>query len=564
LDECFNGRDAQYETWGEFAVGRRYILCKLTPIYSDQGGIVGAVSNLNDITESLKNKELLRLERERFFLMLESIPAFVYLLDSGHKIVYCNENFNETFDLKKTCICSQGAQDEKCKAFNIFNTRENRRWEWTSSAGKTYILQGTYLPEIDGNPMVLILGVDITDRKIIESQLIDAKNVAESANRSKSEFLANMSHEIRTPMNAVLGMTELVLESELNDEQRELLDMVMESGDALLSVINEILDFSRIEKNNCPLRLKDFILPGLLESVIRSFRVTADAKGLKLEYNASPGLPFNVKGDADKLRQILVNLIGNALKFTESGKVVLNVNWESECNDFFTLRFSVEDTGIGIPEEKSASIFDAFIQVDGSSTRSYGGTGLGLAISSRLVSLMGGKIWLESKLGEGSKFHFTVQLEKSQETFNYENVEDKILNLRDLKSAYGAGKILIAEDDLTCRKIIVQQLQSSGYDVVVAENGRDAVEFFKKEKFEAVFMDIQMPEMDGYEAVEEIRDYEHKNGKKKITPVIAITAHAMENERDKCFAAGMNDFISKPAKKSEILLKLSSLLKDNT
>jgi len=463
----------------------------------------------------------------------------------------------------------------------------------TKDGNISYIHDRTWIRRDESGAVTHYQGVilDITKRKLAEEELHKAKEAAEAANRAKSEFLATMSHEIRTPMNGVIGLADLLIATDMTDTQKKYLENLRYSAYSLLDIINDILDISKIEADKLELENTDFNLSDIIEKTAFMMTHRCSEKGISLITKTDPDIPKILVGDPVRIRQIILNLLGNAVKFTEKGKIRISAKCEMRnagandysplrckcemrnagANDYSPLRcdlvISVSDTGIGIPADKLATIFESFTQAEGSTTRKYGGTGLGLTISKRLTEMMNGTITVESTPGKGTRFdvNLTLPISDNQSPLPPappRNGEGSLLFTPPAlsgKGGGGLGNILIAEDNPVNMLVIRSHLSKMGFQIIEAVNGKEAVEKYAENQIDLVFMDIHMPEMDGLEATRKIREFEAvtaeytDNRDKKHTPIIALTADAFKDDRDKCLSEGMNFYLSKPFRPEEII-----------
>jgi PAS domain S-box-containing protein len=496
--------------------------------------------------------------QEAFRVIFQASSVGIALVDKNDRYVDVNGAFERQFELTRDQLVgkspaelgavSQIRLQPLLEAIDGAKALEAEEITYQRRDGQRTGLAWTREVEIDDCLHRLCLVLDITDRKEMEEELRRARIAAEASTQAKSAFLANMSHEIRTPLNGILGFTNLTLETKLDAEQRENLETVEYSARSLLRIISDILDFSKIEADRLDLESAPFSLRECLENAAGTVLASARQKQLVFSWTVSPGTPDSLLGDEIRLRQILLNVMGNAVKFTSEGSVTTEVSGVSFEGCGVELEFAVSDTGIGVPPEKQGLIFEPFRQAEGYMTRKYGGTGLGLAIVKRLLDLVGGRIWVESKEGVGSTFYFTVPFLLSH----------KPLAPRDAPEALNEGPvsplspllILVAEDNDVSRLLAVRLLAQQGHKVTEARTGREALTFWAPGTFDLILMDVQMPDMNGFETTAEIRERERLTG--EHIWIIALTAHAIKGDRERCLNAGMDDYLTKPIQPDEL------------
>ena len=540
----------------------RYVEIRKSPVRDAAGKIVGVQVVFWDATQ--RKKAEAALERERYLLhaLMDNLPHNIYFKDLASRFIRINKAMaayfglsdaseaigKDDFDYFTEEHARQAIADEEQivrSGVPVVDKEEKETWP----DGHTTWVLTTKMPlrDKDGRAVGSFgISRDITERKKVAEALRAAKEAAEAASRAKDAFLANMSHEIRTPLNAVIGMTELVLGTPLSAQQRDFLNTARESGEALLTVINDILDFSKIEAGKFALDCRAFDLRESLGDTLKAFAVRADRKGLELAFDVHVEVPYLVVGDCDRLRQVLVNLVGNALKFTEQGEVVLDVARETQSPDEVLLHFTLADTGIGIPEDKQTAIFEVFEQVDSTLKRRYGGTGLGLAIASRLVELMGGRIWVESALGRGSTFHFTARFGLAK--------EEAVASSRGEPPSLQGLRALVVDDNATNRRILEEILSTWAMSATVVAEASAALNLMREAQaagtpYRLVLTDAHMPRIDGFTLAEQIKEDSELNS----TVVMMLTSEDRPDAVARCEQLGIAAYLLKPIKQSELL-----------
>ena len=538
-----------------------------------------------DITQLKLTECALRESEKRYRELLNNLDVGIILHDKDNSIIFSNPKASELIGLDKDQMNGKQIFNPEWEFIKVDNkplTQENYPVNEilnTKKLIKNFII-GIKKNEKDSIQWLLINGfpvfnnlgeiaevvisfIEITELKKLEIELIKARDQAEAANKAKSSFLTNMSHEIRTPLNGIIGFTDLLMKTNLDKNQTEYMNTVHESAIILIEIINNILDFSKIESGKLELNVEQVNLFDLIHHVIDIFKYQAEINNIDLIVNIDATVPNYVLVDSVRLKQILVNLIGNAMKFTKEGSVALNVSVvSSENENQCHLKFLVKDTGIGIKDENHEKIFQSFIQEDNTITRKFGGTGLGLAITNQLLALMNSKLELNSHFGEGSEFFFTVQLEKSNHKNDSNDFDDSVEVGEEIPSIKNLSnkKILVVEDNKINMLLVKTLLKSilPGSTVLEASDGKKAIKLYKKEKLDLILMDIQMPHKNGYETTAEIKQLKKYNN----IPIIALTAGIMLGEKEKCLESGMDDYVSKPIIRSNLEKVLFKWLKN--
>jgi PAS domain S-box-containing protein len=597
-------------------------------VHNTDGKLAYAVGMVEDINEHKQMEESLREKECLLADIINFLPDATFVIDNKGTVIAWNKAMESMSGVKAEFMIGKGNYEY---AVPFYGERRpiliDLAMQSSPDIEKTYrhikkhgdrMVAENYYPNLLGREAWLfghacvlknshgeIVGAiesvrDITQRKLAEIELQKAKETAESATHAKSEFLANMSHEIRTPMNAIVNMTRFLLDTPLNTEQRDYAETAMTSSQMMLSLISDILDFSKIEAGKLELEMTAFDLADIVESVVKIMNSKAAEKGLRLTQRIETDVHWFFKGDPVRVRQILLNFVNNAVKFTESGSVDIRVSSEHQTDTAITLKFEVTDTGIGIPKDRADRLFKPFSQTDASTTRKYGGTGLGLAISKQLAELMGGTVGVESEADKGSTFWFTADFARSKVSGDKSQVAGRKSQVAGRKSqvtgrksqvtgrksqaSEGKGKggreysdllsapcplppetcrILIAEDSIPNQKVALIVLKKFGLSADIAGNGREAVDALRKKHYDLVLMDIQMPEIGGFEATRMIRDPD-SGALNPDVPIVAMTANAAKEDREECLNAGMNDYISKPINPDELIAAVHRQMKPGT
>ncbi|MFQ5583697.1 MAG: response regulator, partial [Calditrichia bacterium] len=538
-------------------------------VTDDRGKPSKIVGTMRDISERKKSERILRESEEKYRDIFENANDLIQSVDGEGKILYVNRRWKEVLEytdeeVENLNLMDILHKDHVSECMNLLrNLSESGEFSgvetvFVSKSGKEIYVEGNVNAQYMDGAFIASRGIfrDITERKQAEEVIQRAREEAEAANRAKSEFLANMSHEIRTPMNGVIGMAGLLLDTNLTSEQREYAEIIKNSADSLLMLINDILDFSKIESGKMDLEILDFDLRTTMEDMNDMLALRAKKKGLELACLIEPEVPSLLRGDPGRLRQILINLVGNAVKFTHKGDVTIHIKLEDEDDERATIRFEVKDTGIGIPAEKLGKLFQAFTQADASTTRKYGGSGLGLAISKRLVHLMGGEIGAESEEGRGSTFWFTISLEKQPP-----QASSGILHEENIPVSLKGIRILVVDDNSTNRQVLSYMLESWGCRHSEVPDGRTALEKLlqavqKKDPYRIAILDMQMPEMDGEMLGKEIKSQHELQD----TALVMMTSIGERGDTPRLEKIGFSAYMTKPVKQSQLYNCLITVL----
>jgi PAS domain S-box-containing protein len=599
LEHGFSARAASaFENeWITKSGERRRISFSNVPMLNEQGVMQYYITTGIDISDRYRAEQELLKSETQFRSIWEASCEPMFLTDPNGAIVKVNAAFanllGEDIDsLEGRHVTALFDPEEREAIWDFHRARfaspvkeHFLERELHFAHGRSGIFETSVTRvEIPGQiPQLLGILRDITEQRRSAEELARAKEAAEAANReliaanqslaetgrlsremadraqalsaAKSDFLANITHEVRTPLNGILGMTGLALETDLQPDQREYLDLVKSSGEALLSLVTDVLDFSKYEAGKLGLDCVEFSVRTLLREVLRPLALRASGSGLVFESGVDDGVPGQLIGDPIRIGQVLRNLVGNAIKFTTAGKVAVQVQAESIQGSRVTLSFSIADTGIGIPREMHQTIFEPFTQADGSTTRKYGGTGLGLSISSGLVELMDGKIWVESEPGAGSTFYFTITLGLPAE----QALRETVLPAQDHQQTAPkrSMRILVAEDNSVNQRLAARLLEREGHSVTIAGSGQEAVDLFEQRPFDLILMDVQMPGLDGLQATACIREKERATG--GHVPIAAMTAQAAESDRLRCLESGMDAYVTKPVHVPALLKMIESV-----
>ena len=523
-----------------------------------------------DVTQQRKDQDTIQANQQFLTEIIENSGTLIYAKDRTGRYELVNKKWEQTTGMTRDFVI--GKTDEQL--FSATEAAEFRKIDsQVMESGQVVEKEETLINSDEiryfisikipmrgkNNEIKGVCGVstEITDRKKVEKQLLEAKNKAEDASNAKSQFLANMSHEIRTPLNGITGMMQLLAMTQLTQDQKEYIRLSKVSSDLLLMVINDILDYSKIEAGMMELESTNLNIRKILEDAVGLFSLSAAKKRIEINSQVEATVPENLIGDTFRLRQVFSNIIGNAVKYTDKGHVDIIIEKIDVLeNNKIKLQCKVKDTGIGIPDNKKELLFKSFSQIDNSNTRKYGGTGLGLSICKGLINKMNGDLWVESKLGEGSTFYFTFILETDEFNFKQNDLEGSD---QDKETSTDTPYILVVEDDELSRIVISRFIKNKGWKVAMAENGKDAIELFQNEEFDAIVTDVQMPLISGFQLTGIIRTMETN----KHTPIIAMTAYALKGDKEKCIEAGMDDYISKPIGADEFYSTIQKWLNRN-